>query len=54
MSEAPKKPGLDGRARDKSGQIDYKHPPRKSSTCANTTESTSLPIGTESVPSASY
>jgi hypothetical protein len=29
MSEAPKKPGLDGRAREKSGQIDHKHPTTK-------------------------
>lgn len=29
MSEAPKHPGLDGRARDKDGQIDHKHPTTK-------------------------
>jgi ribosomal protein S15P/S13E len=29
MSEAPKHPGLDGRARDKNGQIDHKHPTTK-------------------------
>ena len=29
MSNAPKNPGLDGRAREKSGQIDHKHPTTK-------------------------
>jgi hypothetical protein len=29
MSNDPKHPGLDGRARDKSGQIDHKHPTTK-------------------------
>ena len=29
MSDAPKNPGLDGRAREKSGQIDHKHPTTK-------------------------
>jgi ribosomal protein S15P/S13E len=29
MTDAPKNPGLDGRARDKSGQIDHKHPTTK-------------------------
>jgi hypothetical protein len=29
MSEAPKHPGLDGRARDKDGRIDHKHPTTK-------------------------
>jgi hypothetical protein len=29
MSDAPKKPGLDGRAREKSGQIEHKHPTTK-------------------------
>jgi ribosomal protein S15P/S13E len=28
-SNAPKNPGLDGRAREKSGQIDHKHPTTK-------------------------
>ena len=29
MSQAPKNPGLDGRARDKDGKIDHKHPTTK-------------------------
>jgi hypothetical protein len=29
MSDAPKNPGLDGRAREKSGQIEHKHPTTK-------------------------
>jgi hypothetical protein len=29
MSDAPKNPGLDGRGREKSGQIDHKHPTTK-------------------------
>jgi hypothetical protein len=29
MSNAPKNPGLDGRAREKSGQIEHKHPTTK-------------------------
>ncbi len=29
MSDSPKNPGLDGRARDKDGQIDHKHPTTK-------------------------
>jgi hypothetical protein len=29
MSNPPKNPGLDGRAREKSGQIDHKHPTTK-------------------------
>jgi ribosomal protein S15P/S13E len=29
MSSTPKQPGLDGRGREKSGQIDHKHPTTK-------------------------
>jgi hypothetical protein len=29
MSDTPKNPGLDGRAREKSGQIEHKHPTTK-------------------------
>jgi len=53
MSETPKNPGLDGRARDKSGQIDHKHPTTKIKHLRDITESTSLPTGTVSVLSVS-
>jgi hypothetical protein len=34
MSDSPKNPGLDGRARDKDGQIDHKHSHHKDQTPA--------------------
>ena len=54
MSDVPKNPGLDGRGREKSGQIDHKHPPPRSSTCASITAITLPLIGTASALSVSY
>ena len=54
MSNAPKNPGLDGRAREKSGQIDHKHPTTKIKHLREHYRQPLPPIGRGSALSVSY
>ena len=54
MSNAPKNPGLDGRAREKSGQIDHKHPTTKIKHLREHYGQHFALIGTASARSVSY
>jgi hypothetical protein len=54
MSDSPKNPGLDGRSRDKDGQIDHKHPTTKIKHLREHYGKHFAPTGTASVLSANY